>query len=76
MALAEAGSSCVYACFEEARLPKTAVGDAVGIRVMSGIRLRGRVAGIARSMAGIDSPQGGNLLAWVNPDGKRQRTHA
>lgn len=67
VALVESGSFHLYAYFEETKLPQVRVGDPVAIRLMSGIRLRGHVASIARGIVDADNPPGENLLARVNP---------
>ncbi|MDX1803071.1 MAG: HlyD family secretion protein [Alcanivorax sp.] len=67
LALIGKDSFWVYGYFEETKLPRVHVGDAVDIRLMNGASARGTVESIARGIADHDNPEGGDLLASVNP---------
>jgi len=67
MALIDRHDFWVYGYFEETKLPNVHVGDAVQVRLLSGIRARGTVDSIAHGIADRDNPTGANLLADVNP---------
>ncbi|MFT3790976.1 MAG: HlyD family secretion protein [Rudaea sp.] len=68
MALVDSHGFYLYGYFEETKLPYLHVGDAVDVRLLAdGIRLKGKVVGIARGIADRDNPSGAGLLANVNP---------
>lgn len=68
MALIDSHSYYLYGYFEETKLPYLHVGDAVDVRLLAeGIRLKGKVVGIARGIADRDNPLNPTLLADVNP---------
>lgn len=68
LALIDRHGYYIYGYFEETKLPQLRIGDPVDIRLMSGgIRLKGRISGIARGITDRDNPTGRDLLADVNP---------
>lgn len=68
LALIDSHSYYLYGYFEETKLPRLRVGDAVDIRLMAGgVHLKGTISGIARGIADRDNPTGVNLLSDVSP---------
>lgn len=68
LALVDSRSYYIYGYFEETKLPQLRVGDPVDVRLMAGgIRLKGRIDGIARGIADRDNPGSPNQLPNVNP---------
>jgi RND family efflux transporter MFP subunit len=67
LALIDRNSFWVNGYFEETKLPKLHLGDAVDIRLMSGPRLRGHIASLSRGITDRDNATGQQLLANVNP---------
>ncbi|HEX7790301.1 MAG TPA: HlyD family efflux transporter periplasmic adaptor subunit, partial [Afipia sp.] len=68
MALVDSDTLRVEGYFEETKLPRIHVGDAVTIRLMGDkIRLKGHVESIAAGIEDRDRSAGTNLLANVNP---------
>lgn len=68
IALVTTGTFWIYGYFEETKLPKIHVGDAVDIRLMAGgVQLKGMVESISNGIADAASPKADNLLADVQP---------
>lgn len=67
LALVSSDGFWIYGYFEETKLSRIDVGDAVDIQLMSGIDATGHVVSIARAIATSQSPAGGSLLAQVEP---------
>jgi multidrug resistance efflux pump len=67
MALIDTHSMWIYGYFEETKLPGVRVGDEVDIRLMDGVRFKGRVQGIAQGIAESQTAGGSGLLANVSP---------
>lgn len=67
MALVGSGDFWLYGYFEETKLPGIHVGDEVDVRLMDGVRFKGRVEGIAMGIADSQNPTGSGLLADVSP---------
>lgn len=68
MALVDSDTLRVEGYFEETKLPRIHVGDAVTIRLMGDkVRLNGHVESIAAGIEDRDRSAGNNLLANVNP---------
>ena len=67
-AIIDRGSFHIIGYFEETKLPRIHVGDAVEVRLMGDDRpIRGHVQSIAGGIEERDRTQGANLLANVNP---------
>jgi multidrug resistance efflux pump len=67
LALVDAHSFYVEGYFEETKLPRIHIGEAVRIRPMSGGELRGTVESIAAGVADHDRSTSANLLPSVTP---------
>lgn len=68
LAIIDRASLHVVGYFEETKLPRIHVGDAVAVRLMGDAQvLRGHVQSIAAGIEDRDRREGGNLLADVNP---------
>ena len=68
LAVIDSHSFRINGYFEETKLPRLHVGDAVSIRLMSGgPTLHGHVESLARGITDRDNPSGPRLLADVNP---------
>ncbi|EHR03146.1 efflux RND transporter periplasmic adaptor subunit [Bradyrhizobium sp. WSM471] len=68
MALLDSDTLRVEGYFEETKLPRIHLGDAVSVRLLGSERaLRGRVEGVAAGIEDRDRSSGANLLASVNP---------
>ncbi len=68
MALVDSDTLRVEGYFEETKLPRIHVGDAVDIKLMGdNTRLKGHVQSIAAGIEDRDRTAGSNLLASVNP---------
>jgi multidrug resistance efflux pump len=68
LALIDSHSFYLYGYFEETKLPYLHVGDPVDVRLLAeGIRLKGKVVGIARGIVDRDNAINPTLLADVNP---------
>lgn len=68
LAVLDSHSFRVNGYFEETKLPRLKIGDAVRIRLMSGgPELRGHIDSLARGITDRDNPAGPRLLADVNP---------
>lgn len=68
MALVDSDTLRVEGYFEETKLPRIHVGDAVNVRLMGdNTRLKGHVQSIAAGIDDRDRSAGSNLLANVNP---------
>ncbi|MFT4172494.1 MAG: biotin/lipoyl-binding protein [Rhodocyclaceae bacterium] len=67
LALVDAHSFYVEGYFEETKLPRIHIGDAVRIRPMSGGELRGTVDSVTAGVADHDRSTSANLLPSVTP---------
>lgn len=68
LAVIDSHSFRINGYFEETKLPRLHVGDAVSIHLMSGgPTLHGHVESLARGITDRDNPSGPRLLADVNP---------
>jgi multidrug resistance efflux pump len=68
MALLDSDTLRVEGYFEETKLPRIHLGDAVNVRLLgSDHLLRGRVESVAAGIEDRDRNSGANLLANVNP---------
>ncbi|MCW3505797.1 biotin/lipoyl-binding protein [Burkholderia cenocepacia] len=68
LALVDSHSFYLYGYLEETKLPAVRVGDNVDVRLLAGgIRLKGRITGIARGITDRDNPNGSEMLSDVNP---------
>lgn len=67
MALIDIDTVRVEGYFEETKIPRIHLGDAVNVKLMSGATLSGRVESIAGGIEDRDRSLGSSLLASVNP---------
>lgn len=67
MALIDTDTVRIEGYFEETKLPRVHVGDAVDVRLMGGTILNGQVESIAGGIEDRDRSSGASLLASVNP---------
>jgi RND family efflux transporter MFP subunit len=67
MALIDIDTVRVEGYFEETKIPRIHLGDAVDVKLMSGATLSGRVESIAGGIEDRDRSLGSSLLASVNP---------